>query len=164
MDRFLCMGKSDIHSQAGIKTIYDDLPSTHSDLMKHINDLLDNEDLDEATKEALRKMMEEGGSPGDLRGKLAKLGMDRIRMDSFVENEAKKMLDELKRRWQTGDITEDEARDLQRLLDAPALTEEERLQLKQKLKDGSLTTQERKNILKALAGEGILFFLEAYSK
>ena len=88
--------------QGGIKTSYDDqsgIPVTHSGLLTHINDLLNDEDIDEATKEALQKMLEEGGSPGDLRKKLAKLKMDRIRADSFTENEAKKMMDELKRRW-----------------------------------------------------------------
>ena len=56
--------------------------------------------MDEAAKAQLRQMLEEGASPDDVRKRLAKLQTKRTSVDDYVESEAKKMMNELLKRWE----------------------------------------------------------------
>jgi len=142
-----------LEKEPGIKTIYDHIPSTVSGLHAHVNNLLQRDSLDSKTKEELRKMLEDGASPSDIQQRLARLKHQYMAAESYVENEAKKMMEELKRRWEDGDITDEEVEELQRMLDAPNLTSEELRKLHRQLSDGSLHPTQRKQILKALQGD-----------
>ena len=97
-------------------------------------------------------MLEDGASPSDIQQRLARLKHQYMAAESYVENEAKKMMEELKRRWEDGDITDEEVEELQRMLEAPNLTSEELRKLHRQISDGSLHPTQRKHVLKALQG------------
>merc|ERR1712087_118850 len=137
--------------EAGIKVDYDRNSGQTSSALDYMKQLL--ADADDYTKEQLKKMMAEGASPDDIAAKMRKLHMDQANVDAFVELEAKKMMEEVKRRWEAGDITEDQAKDLRKTLVDSPLSAEEKRALHEKLNDGKITAEEKKEVLKALAGD-----------